>query len=133
MAATVAVKTCGRIATKATLSAIKISVDASSVSYATSLGGLAIDLFNMLAVAGPMSATPNEGDIIGILPLSRSSPGGFLPLSLTVGTKTSTTLPCFVKLIGTGSTTSAGLNEIADGACTQTFDAYILVAAGGQN
>jgi hypothetical protein len=133
MAANVTVKTTGRIATVANLAVVKVSVDANSVSYATSLGGLAIDLYNMQQVAGPPEATINANDIVGILPLSQSTPGGFWPTNLAVGTQTSTTLPCYVKLIGTGSANSAGYGEIVDGACTQVFTAFIVLARGGQN
>ena len=131
MAATVAVNTVGRIATMATLSAIKVTIDANSVSYTTTQGGLAIDLFTALNNAGPFNAAPNGNDIIGCLPLGRSS-GGFIPWSLAVGTITSTTIPCTLKLIG-GATAATGLTEIADGACTQTFAMLVLVARGGTN
>ncbi len=133
MAATVTVKTTGRIGTFVGLTAIKVTVDANSVSYATSLGGLAIDLFNALSVAGTPSVVPNGLDIIGILPLTVTAPGFFLPTNLQVGTITSTTIPCYVKLAATGSANSVGLGEIADGVCTQTFTAYVLMARGGQN
>ncbi len=133
MAATVTVKTSGRIANLGSLAAIKITVDANSVSYATSLGGLAIDLYNALSVSGTPSVTPNGLDILGLWAPNVSAPGFFLPTNLTVGTITSSTIPCYVRLSSTGSANSVGLGEPADGACTQTFTAYVILARGGQN
>src|SRR5689334_3312399 len=113
MAATVTVSNAGRIASTATLSAVKVTIDANSVSYATSLGGLAIDLYAALAAAGPFSAVPNALDIIGVQALGVTSPGKFIPVALTVGTQVTSSIPCYVKLIGTGTAASSGLAEIA--------------------
>jgi len=131
MAASVTLKTVGRIATLATLSAIKVTLDANSVSYTTTGGGLALDLYAALQAAGPVYAPENGADILGVLATDRTS-GGFIPFGLTVGTITSTTVPCTVRFIA-GATAATGFTEIADGVCTQTVSMLILVARGGAN
>ena len=131
MAATVTLGTVGRIATVGTLAAIKISLDANSVSYTTTGGGLALDLYAALQAAGPVSAPENGLDILGVLPYKKTS-GGFIPMDLAVGTITSTTIPCTVRFIA-GATAATGFTEIADGVCTQTVSMLILVARGGAN
>jgi hypothetical protein len=133
MATTVSIKTFGRSANIGSVAAVKVSIDANSVSYATSLGGLALDLYTALSQASVPAFIQNGNDVVGIQPLGLTSPGKFLPTTLTVGTVTSTSVPCYLKFVGTGTAASAGLAEIADGACTQTCDLLVLVARGGQN
>ena len=133
MATTVTLKTYGRIATLANVAAIKVSIDANGVSYATSLGGLALDLYTALAQAGTPEVIPNGNDVVGVLPIGYTSPGKFIPWGLTVGTVTSSSVPCYVRFVGTGTAASSGLAEIADGACTQTVDLLVILARGGQN
>ncbi len=133
MATTVTPNKFGRIAGQASVAAVSITIDANSVSYATSLGGLALDIYAALAAAGPFSAPPNGNDVVGIIPLGYTSPGKFLPTGLTVGTVTSSTVPCYLRFVGTGTAASAGLAEIADGVCTQTCTFLVLMARGGTN
>ncbi len=112
------------------LAAVQVTVDANSVSYATSLGGLALDLYAVLNAATPFGSPIPK--IMGCQPLGRTS-GGFLPYTLTVGTVTSTSIPCFVRFVATGTSGSAGFAEIADAVCTQTVSFLVLVARGGTN
>lgn len=133
MATTVSTGTVGRVATFANLAAVKVTVDANSVSYATSLGGLSLDLYAALSQAGPMGSPPNGNDVVGILPLGYSSPTKFIPWGLTVGTVTSSTIPCYLRFVATGTAGSAGFTEVADGVCTQTVSFLVLVARGGTN
>lgn len=132
MAATISVVG-GRVGNFNDLSAVKVSIDANGVSYATSLGGLALDLYTALSQVRQQPV--NGNDVVGILPLGMSS-GGYLPTGLTLGTVTSSSVPVYVRLVGIGaSATAAGdpLGEAADGANTQTFTALILVNKGGSN
>lgn len=133
MAATVTVNKFGRVASLATPAVVSINVDANSLSYATSLGGLALDIYAALATAGPYGSPPNGNDVVGVLPLGVTAPGKFLPTALTLGTVTSTAIPVTLRFYGTGTAASAGLAEIADGACTQTVTLLVLLARGGTN
>lgn len=133
MATTVTLKTFGRTATLANVAAIKLSIDANGVSYATSLGGLALDIYTALAQAGTPEVIPNGNDVVGILPLGYTSPTKFIPWGLTVGTVTSTSVPCYLRFIATGTAGSAGFTEVADGVSTQTVDLLVILARGGQN
>ncbi len=130
MAATVTLTNLGTIAPIVNIAAVGVSVDANSVSYATSLGGLAIDLYSVLNAATPFGSPIPK--IIGVQPLATSAPGKFVPLSLSVGTVTTTSIPCYVRFIA-GATAATGFTEIADGACTQTVGFLVLVARGGTN
>lgn len=135
MAATITLgtPTGGRLAGAFTsLAAVYINVDANSVSYTATAGGLAIDLYTVLTAAGPQSSPVNAKDIVGFLPAGFTN-GGFWPHTLAVGTVTSTTMPCTIKLQGSGSAASGALSQIADGACTQTFSGWVLVNRGGTN
>ncbi len=133
MATTVTVNKFGRVAALANVAAVSITIDANSVSYATSLGGLALDIYAALAAAGPFSAPPNGNDVVAVIPIGYTAPGKFLPTGLTVGTVTSSTIPCYLRFIGTGTSASSGLAEIADGVCTQTVTLLVLLARGGTN
>ncbi len=148
MAATVTTNTVGRVSQMATLSAISVTISAASVSYATSLGGLAIDLASALINSGPQDYTPNPSDIIGFLPIGLSTLG-FIPTGLTVGTPTYTavsgastqnsglgalsTCPAYIRLAGSNATSSAKLLEIVDGVTTDSFTGLIVLARGGHN
>lgn len=134
MAATLTLSRFGRIAAMGNMAAVKVSFDANSVSYATSLGGLLVDLYSVLASAGPFSAPPNGNDVVSLVPLGLTSPGKFMVTGkVTLGTVTSTAIPAYVQIGATGTAASAGLAEIADGVCTQTFDALVILARGGTN
>lgn len=134
MAATVSPSSFGRVTTFGNMSAVKVSIDANSVSYATSLGGLLVDLYSALSAAGPQWGAPNGNDVVGIVPLGLTSPGKFLITGkFTMGTVTSTAIPAYIQIGATGTAASAGLAEIADGACTQTFSALVILARGGTN
>lgn len=133
MAATVTLGTVGRIAPMGSLSVVKVTVAANSVSYTATSGGLAFDINAALASAGPFSAPPNGNDVVGIIPLGLTSPTGFLPVGLALGTVTSTTCPCTVKFAATGTAGSAGFAEAADGVSTQSFTALVIIARGGTN
>lgn len=133
MATNVTIKTFGRIPTLGDVTAMKVTVDANSVSYASTSGGLSLDLYTALSQASVPAFIVNGNDVVGVLPLGTTSPGKFLPTGLTIGTVTSTSVPCYLRFVGTGTAASSGLAEIADGVCTQTVDLLVILTRSGQN
>lgn len=121
-----------QVAPFTTLAAIYVSIAGNSVSYTTTAGGLAFDLFTVMSQASPFSAPINPKDIVGFVPVGLTS-DKYLPTGFALGTTTSTTTPCTIKLIGTGTAGSAPLAEIADGAYTGTITGLVLIARGGTN
>jgi hypothetical protein len=139
----------GRIAVHGNVSVIPISVTASATAYATATGGLPVDLTTVLQQAAPYSMDfLNPGDIVGVYAVGPST-NGFLPGPLVLGTPTYTTkalatsqnannkvlatCPATLRLYGSGSGARAALQEIADGAITDTITFHLIVARGGQN
>ncbi len=130
MAATVTLTQNGAIAPMFNLAAVQVTVDANTVSYATSLGGLAIDLYGALNAATPFG-TPIP-KIMGCQALTTTAALKFLPMALTVGTVTTSTIPCYVRFLA-GATAATGFTEVADGACSQTVSFLVLLARGATN
>ena len=119
-----------QVATALTPKLVPVTIAANSVSYTTTAGGLAFDLFTFLADAKSTNGVPlDANDILGFLPKGVTSPNKYLPIGLTMGTITDTTVPCLIKLLGTGSTTAAGYSEVADGACTESITGWVVIAA----
>lgn len=112
---------------------VPVTIAANSVSYTTTGGGLAFDLYTVLQNAGTPQVPINAKDILGFLQDSVTSPGKFMATDFVVGTLTATTAPCTIRLRGTGAANSGGLGEIVDGACTETITGFVVVAAGGAN
>jgi hypothetical protein len=102
---------------------IPISIDANGATYAAASGGLPFDLFAILAAASPFSAPINYKDIVGFTGISRA---GYVAGQFAIGTPTSTTLPCTMKLWN-------GTTQFTDGACTQIIDGFLKIAVGGAN
>ena len=86
--------------------------------------------------------------LFGVVELGRVKPRlqadvGFVPLGLTtgkfilsgfaVGTATSTTLPCTIRIFTSGATAQAALVEISDANLTDAFTGLLLVSRGGNN
>jgi hypothetical protein len=103
----------------------------------------------------------NPADIVGFIPLGLST-NNFLPADLVVGTPTYTTAvgtgygsaaglppagstqgfetdqtlatcPATIRLFGTGSANHAAMGEVADGANSDTFTGFLVIATGGVN
>lgn len=115
-----------------TLAAIPLTVTYSATAYATATGGLPFDLFAFLAASSPFSAGINYKDIVGMISLGPTAEF-FVPAQIVIGTATSSTLPCTVRLYGTGSANKAALTEVDDANLTGSFRALLLVARSGQN
>lgn len=115
-----------------TVSAIPITVTYSATAYATATGGLPFDLFSILAASSPFSAGINYKDIIGFVPDGLTTEK-FVVDDFAIGTATSTTLPCTVRLYGTGSAEKAALTQVDDANLTGSFSGLLLVARGGTN
>lgn len=128
-AATVATNQ-GRVASLMTLAAIPITVSYSATAYATASGGLPFDLYATLTQASPFSARINYQDIIGLVPLGPTVEK-FITGAFTVGTATASTLPCTVRIYGTGSANKAALTEVDDANLTGSFKALLILARGG--
>lgn len=112
---------------------IPVTIAANSVSYTTTGGGLAFDLFAFLSQASTPQVQINPKDILGFLSNTVTSPTKYMPFDFALGTTTSTTVPCTIRLRATGSGNSAGFAEPADGACTETITGWVVIAAGGAN
>jgi hypothetical protein len=115
-----------------TLAAIPITVTYSSTAYATSTGGLPFDLFTILAASSPFAGSINYKDIVGLIPLGPTVEK-FIVGAFAIGTATSSTLPCTVRIYGTGSAEKAALTEVDDANLSGSFKALLLVARGGSN
>jgi hypothetical protein len=102
---------------------IPVSIDANGATYAASTGGLPFDIYTLIQLASPFSAPINYQDIIGFVGITRA---GYTPGQFAVGTVTSTTIPCTIKLWN-------GTTQFADGACTQILDGFIVIQRGGTN
>lgn len=160
MAANVTYANLGRNTVIADLAAIAVTVVANSAVYATASGGLPFDLAAVLNTAQPNDSEDiiQPADIIGIQAIQMST-NGFLPGNLTIGTPTQNTavgsgfgsapglpppmtvrpdytwatVPCTLRLWGTGSANHAAFAEVADGANTDTVTFLLLYARGGAN
>jgi hypothetical protein len=130
-AATVAV-TPGRVSPFLNRSEVLITVTYSATNYATATGGLPFDLFSVLQQLGTPESPVNYKDIMALIPLGLTTEkfvvGG---QSFAVGTATLTTLPCTVRIYGTGSANKAALTEVDDAALTGSFSAMLVIARGG--
>lgn len=115
-----------------TLTAIPITVTYSATAYATATGGLPFDLFAFLAQSSNFDSGINYKDIIGFLPTGPTTEK-FVLGAFAIGTATSTTLPCTIRLYGTGSANLAALGEVADANLTGSFSGLLLIARGGAN
>lgn len=120
------------IAPQLNLTAIPITVTYSATAYATASGGLPFDLFAFLAASSQFSSGINYKDIVGFLPTGPTTEK-FVLGAFAIGTATSTTLPCTIRIYGTGSANLAALSEVADANLTGSFSGLLLVARGGQN
>jgi hypothetical protein len=116
-----------------TAALIPITVTYSATAYATATGGLPFDLFTILSASSPFSASINYKDIVGIIPASGLTEESFVLKNFAIGTATSTTLPCTVRIFGTGSGNKAALTEVDDANLTGSFNAWVVVARSGQN
>lgn len=124
----------GRVSPYVTLAAVPITVTYSSTAYATATGGLPFDLFSTLATAGPFSAPLSYKDIVACVPLGCTAEKFVVDgNSFAVGTVTSTTVPCTVRIYGTGSGNKAALTEIDDASISGSFKALLIIARNGSN
>ena len=106
-----------------TLAMIPITITGVSTTYATGTGGLPFDLFAFLAAASQQWGTINYRDIQGLIGVSTI---GYTAAQFAIGTPTSTTLPCTVRLWN-------GATESADASNSQVINGFLLVARGGTN
>jgi len=139
---------------------VAITVTASSTTYATASGGLPFDLTTALQTASagmiPSGQAPNYvqtinvADILGVV-LSSLSTNKFMPLNFAVGTPTYTavpwqsdngvaatpgilaTLPCTIRLWGSGSGSGLAFAEFADGANSDSFTMLLQINRNGAN
>lgn len=105
------------------LSFAPITIAASATTYATASGGLPFDLFAFLATIGPLEAPISYKDIVGFIGTSTI---GYTAAQFAIGTPTSTTLPCTIRLWN-------GATESADAANSQTINGFLLIARNGSN
>lgn len=124
--------TAGRAGVLTDLSAIYVTVTLSATAYATATGGVPFDLYSQLAVAGPIDAPIKATDIRGFLPDGLSSTC-FMLDDFTVGTVTSSTVPCTIRMYGSGENAQDAFVEIDDADLTGTFSGWVLVDRGGAN
>jgi hypothetical protein len=115
-----------------TAALIPITVTYTSTTYATATGGLPFDLFTILSTSSPFAASINYKDIVGFIP-DGTTTGKFILDAFAIGTATSTTLPCTIRIYGTGSGNKAALTEVDDAALTDAFSGWLVVARSGQN
>lgn len=114
------------------VAAIPITVTYSATAYATATGGLPFDLFTILATSSPFSAGINYKDIQGFV-ANGPTVEKFILGAFAIGTATSSTLPCTIRIYGTGSANKAALTEVDDANLTGSFSGFLLVARSGQN
>jgi len=124
MAALVTVNS-GRAGSLLTLSAIPVTIDANGATYTAASGGLPVDLYGAVSVAGPFSAPIKSTDILGVILISAA---GYVvpPGTFAIGSVTSSSIPVTFKLFN-------GTTQFSDGACTQVMTGWVLVARGGSN
>jgi hypothetical protein len=115
-----------------TITGIPITVTYSSTAYATATGGLPFDLFAFLAAASNFDSSINYKDIIGFMPTGPTTEK-FILGAFAIGTATSTTLPCTIRIYGTGSANKAALTEVDDANLTGSFSGVLMIARGGNN
>lgn len=115
-----------------TVTAIAITCTYSATAYATASGGLPFDLFAFLAQSSNFDSGINYKDIIGFLPTGPTTEK-FVLGAFAIGTPTSTTLPCTIRIYGTGSANLAALSEVADANLTGSFSGLLLIARNGAN
>jgi endonuclease YncB( thermonuclease family) len=128
--ATVSV-TSGRVASFLDLSAVLITVTYDATAYATATGGLPFDLYSTLQAVSPFSADIDYRDIIGFLPLGTTTEKFVVAgNTFAVGTVTDTTIPCTIRLYGTGSGEKAAFTEVDNAALTGSFKGLLLIARG---
>ncbi len=114
----------GRVTPTPVVQMIPITLTAVATVYATATGGLPFDLFTFLSTTvAPFFGPINPKDIIGFIGISTL---GWNCGTFAVGTTTSTTTPCTVKLWN-------GITEAADGATTATIKGFLMVQRGGVN
>jgi hypothetical protein len=114
----------GRITPTPVPMVIPITLTAVATTYATATGGLPFDLFTFLSsTVAPFAGAINPKDIIGFFGVSTL---GWVCGSFAVGTTTSSTTPCTVRLWN-------GTTEAADGATTATISGFLMVQRGGVN
>jgi hypothetical protein len=117
-----------------TASVIPLTVTYSATAYATASGGLPFDLFAMLQQSSPTYANINYRDIIGLLPLGTTTEKFVVDgSSFAIGTATDTTLPCTIRIYGTGGAEKAAFTEVDNANLTGSFKALLLVARNGAN
>ena len=132
-AATIAV-TPGRAAVLLNRSEVVITVTYSATAYATATGGLPFDLFSTLQAISNPNSPINYKDIRALIPLGLSAEHFVVDgNSFTVGTVTSTAIPCTIRIFGTGSANKAALTEVDDAALTGSFKAMLVIDRGGTN
>lgn len=102
---------------------VPITITGVATVYATATGGLPFDLFAVLGSVGPMMAALNYKDIVGFIGTSTI---GYTAAQFAIGTPTSTTLPCTVRLWN-------GATESAEAANSQVINGFLLVSRSGTN
>lgn len=114
----------GRSGVFITPSVIPITLTASSTTYTSASGGLPFDLFAVLQQAAPLElGSLNYKDIVDFVGTSTT---GHMANTFAVGTVTSTTCPCTIKLWN-------GTTELSDGATSVTVKGFLFVNRNGAN
>jgi hypothetical protein len=119
---------------------LRVTVTPSATVYAATSGGLPVDLAGVLTKNAPPDAPHiRPDDVLGVLPVATST-AGFIPIGLTKGTAVYTSgvltsAPAFIKLVGIGSASTVGsaLGQVADGANSDPFDVWLIIAYAGPN
>jgi hypothetical protein len=119
-AATVTPTVIGRITPTPTVQMIPVTLTATATVYATASGGLPFDLYSLFTTISPLDGLMSSQDIIGFIGVSTL---GWNCGTFAVGTATSSTIPCTVRLWN-------GITEAADGATTATIKGYLMVQRG---
>ena len=162
MAATDTLQPFGRVTSASVQTELLyVCFNANGATYATASGGLPVDLAAVL-IAGAQNdqAYINPADVVGFLPLVSTnkflagafvvgtptyttnvgsgygSAAGLPPVGSTQGFETQQTLatcPATIRLYGTGSGNAAAFAEVADGANTDVFYGFLVIATGGVN
>ncbi len=119
-AATVTPTVIGRITPTPTVQMIPVTLTATATVYATASGGLPFDLYSLFTTISPLDGLMSSQDIIGFIGISTL---GWQAGTFAVGTVTSSTIPCTVRLWN-------GITEAADGATTATIKGFLMVQRG---
>lgn len=119
-AATIAPTVIGRISPTPIVQMIPITITASATVYATASGGLPFDLYSLFTTVSPLDGIMSSKDIIGFIGISTL---GWNCGSFAVGTATSSTIPCTMRLWN-------GITEAADGATTASIAGFLMVQRG---